>query len=183
MALGQGTGLGLASVYGTVRQSGGHIWVYSEPGHGTTFKIYLPRTESPLPEKPVAVAQPAPRSGDELILVAEDEEHVRELVVWALERRGYRVLAVGTGEEALEIIERQGDEIGVLLTDVVMPGIDGRTLLDRARARRPSLRAIFMSGYTANAMDRQPLPEDVTFLEKPFTVARLDDAIRETLAD
>jgi two-component system, cell cycle sensor histidine kinase and response regulator CckA len=116
-------------------------------------------------------------------VVAEDEAHVREMVVSALERRGYTVLAVSTGEEALEIIDRRGGEIGVLLTDVVMPGIGGLELLERARRKRPELRAIFMSGYTAHAMDQRQVPDDVTFLEKPFTLSRLNETIRATLGD
>jgi two-component system cell cycle sensor histidine kinase/response regulator CckA len=165
-----------------MRQSGGHIWVYSEPGHGTTFKLYLPRTEAgPAPLIDEVVAS-EPRRGHEVVLVAEDEELVREMVVAALRQRGYAVIAVTTGEEALEVIERRGAELGVLLTDVVMPGISGIELLERARVARPDLRAIFMSGYTALAMDQRQPPPGVTFMEKPFTLARLDEAIRETLA-
>jgi nitrogen-specific signal transduction histidine kinase len=179
--LGKGTGLGLASVYGTVRQSGGHIWVYSEVGQGTTFKVYLPRAEGVgATDEPVA-ARIEPRAGSELVLVAEDEESVRTMVVQALERRGYTVLAVDTGEAALEAIETHGAEIGVLLSDVVMPGISGLELFERARAMRPDLRAIFMSGYTALQMDHRQLPSDVLFLEKPFTLGGLDEAIREVL--
>ena len=179
-ALGHGTGLGLASVYGTVRQSGGHIWVYSEPGHGTTFKLYLPRTEDGATPLVEAVAPAEPRRGHEVVLVAEDEELVRTMVVSALRQRGYTVVAVTTGEEALAVIEQRGSELGVLLTDVIMPGISGIELLERARKARPDLRAIFMSGYTALTMDHRKPPPGVTFLEKPFTLARLDDAIRET---
>ena len=178
-ALGHGTGLGLASVYGTVRQSGGHIWVYSEPGHGTTFKLYLPRTEEGATRSPEAVVPAEPRRGHEVVLVAEDEELVRTMVVSALRQRGYTVVAVTTGEEALAVIEQRGPELGVLLTDVIMPGISGIELLERARKARPDLRAIFMSGYTALTMDHRKPPAGVTFLEKPFTLARLDEAITE----
>ena len=185
-SMGHGTGLGLASVYGTVRQSGGHIWVYSEPGRGTTFKLYFPRAASDSatgPAEEEAAAPTADVGGQETILVAEDEEYVRDMIVAALERRGYKVVAVATGEAALAEIERRGTEFSVLLTDVVMPGIDGLEVLERARAARPNLGAIFMSGYTAQAMDLGRIPDDVTFLEKPFTVARLDRAIREVLRD
>jgi CheY-like chemotaxis protein len=103
------------------------------------------------------------------------------MVVQALRRHGYEVLAVGTGEEALEAIETRGPEIGVLLTDIVMPGIGGLELLERARAARPDLRAIFMSGYTAHALDERRIPAEVVFLEKPFTLARLDEAMRAIL--
>ena len=179
---GSGTGLGLATVYGTVKQSGGYVWVYSEPGRGTTFKIYFPRTEESAAT--VAEAQGAPtrsKPGHETILVAEDETVVREMVVAALERRGYRVIAASTGEEAVRLIDRLGDEIDLLLSDVVMPGMSGPDLLDLARRTRPNLRAIFMSGYTALSIGR-PIPDGVVLLEKPFSSARLDQVVRETLA-
>jgi two-component system, cell cycle sensor histidine kinase and response regulator CckA len=177
-----GTGLGLATVYGTVRQSGGYVWVYSEPGEGTTFKVYLPRTTEPgdvETERPSPGPQPRPQH--ETILVAEDEAVVREMVVAALERLGYRVMAASTGEEAVRLIDRLGDEIDLLLSDVVMPGMSGPDLLDRARRTRPELRAIFMSGYTALTIGR-PIQAGVTLLEKPFSGARLGEVVRETLA-
>ena len=181
-APGSGTGLGLATVYGTVKQSGGYIWVYSEPEHGTTFKVYLPRTDEP--DAPAPVEQPAPtgvqQRGHETILVAEDEAVVREMVVASLERLGYRVVAASTGEEAVRLIDRLGDEIDLLLSDVVMPGMSGPDLYDRARRTRPDLRAVFMSGYTALSMGR-PIPDGITLLEKPFSAARLDQVVRETL--
>jgi PAS domain S-box-containing protein len=182
-APGSGTGLGLATVYGTVKQSGGYIWVYSEPDHGTTFKVYLPRTDRPdepapsQPPEPVGARVP----GHETILVAEDEAVVREMVVAALERLGYRVVAASTGEEAVRLIDRLGDDIDLLLSDVVMPGMSGPDLYDRARRTRADLRAIFMSGYTALSMGR-PIPDGITLLEKPFSGARLDQVVRETLA-
>jgi two-component system cell cycle sensor histidine kinase/response regulator CckA len=179
---GSGTGLGLATVYGTVRQSGGYVWVYSEPGLGTTFKIYLPRSTQAGgvgPARSTPSAQPKPRH--ETILVAEDEAVVREMVVAALERLGYRVMAASTGEEAVRLIDRLGDEIDLLLSDVVMPGMSGPDLLDRARRSQPALRAIFMSGYTALTIGR-PIQSGVTLLEKPFSSARLGDVVRETLA-
>ena len=180
---GSGTGLGLATVYGTVRQSGGYVWVNSEPGRGTTFKVYLPRTTEPgdlvEPEPSVPVAQPRPPR--KTILVAEDEAVVREMVVAALERLGYRVMAASTGEEAVRLIDRLGDEIDLLLSDVVMPGMSGPDLLDRARRTRPELRAVFMSGYTALTIGR-PIQAGVTLLEKPFSGARLGEVVRDTLA-
>jgi CheY-like chemotaxis protein len=184
-SLGQGTGLGLSTVYGTVRQSSGHIWVYSEVGRGTTFKIYLPRTEQPLTTlRQNSTATPAEEQVERaLILVAEDEEFVRELIVKALEQRGYSVIAVATGEEALASIDQRGAQISALLTDMVMPGMSGPELYQRARAMRPDLRAIFMSGYTALSMDKGGIPEGVIFLEKPFSLSRLDAAIREVLGD
>jgi PAS domain S-box-containing protein len=179
---GAGTGLGLATVYGTVKQSGGYIWVYSEPDLGTTFKIYFPWTAdaaSPAETEPA----PAPHAqvfGHETILVAEDEAVVREMVVASLERLGYRVVVASTGEEAVRLIDRLGDEIDLLLSDVVMPGMSGPDLYDRARRTRPDLRAIFMSGYTALSIGR-PIPEGITLLEKPFSAARLDKVVRDTL--
>lgn len=182
-APGSGTGLGLATVYGTVKQSGGHIWVYSEPDHGTTFKVYLPRTDEPGALAPSEPPEPVGAQGPrhETILVAEDEAVVREMVVASLERLGYRVVAASTGEEAVRLIDRLGDEIDLLLSDVVMPGMSGPDLYDRARRTRPDLRAIFMSGYTALSMGR-PIPDGITLLEKPFSGARLDQVVRETLA-
>jgi PAS domain S-box-containing protein len=182
-APGSGTGLGLATVYGTVKQSGGYIWVYSEPSHGTTFKVYLPSTDEP--DTPAPTEEPSPvgtrQTGHETILVAEDEAVVREMVVASLERLGYRVVAASTGEEAVRLIDRLGDEIDLLLSDVVMPGMSGPDLYDRARRTRPDLRAVFMSGYTALSMGR-PIPDGITLLEKPFSAARLDQVVRETLA-
>jgi two-component system cell cycle sensor histidine kinase/response regulator CckA len=179
---GSGTGLGLSTVYGTVHQSGGYVWVYSEPGHGTTFKVYLPRTsQSGDAEIEAATPTPQPKAQHETILVAEDEAVVREMVVAALERLGYRVMAASTGEEAVRLIDRLGEEIDLLLSDVVMPGMSGPDLLDRARRTRPELRAIFMSGYTALTIGR-PIQSGVTLLEKPFSGARLGEVVREILA-
>jgi PAS domain S-box-containing protein len=180
---GSGTGLGLATVYGTVKQSGGYIWVYSEPGRGTTFKVYLPLTRDAVPAitseelVPARVSQP----GHATILVAEDEAVVRDMVVAALERNGHRVVAASTGEEAVRLIDRMGEEIDLLLSDVVMPGMSGPDLYERARRTRPDLKAVFMSGYTALAIGR-PIPDGITLLEKPFSGARLNEVVRETLA-
>jgi PAS domain S-box-containing protein len=181
--VGSGTGLGLATVYGTVKQSGGYVWVYSEIGRGTTFKVYLPETDSEVDVVASDAPSPARASakGHETILVAEDEAVVREMVTAALERLGYRVVVASTGEEAVRLIDRLGDEIDLLLSDVVMPGMSGPDLLDRARRTRPDLRAIFMSGYTALSIGR-PIPDGVTLLEKPFTGARLDEVVRATLS-
>lgn len=116
-----------------------------------------------------------------LILVVEDEDLVRDLVVRVLERRGHTVIAVNSGEAALQVIASRGSDIHLLLTDVVMTGIDGPELLIRARRQRPDLKAIFMSGYTAEALDQRQIPEGVAFLEKPFTLSRLAEAVGEVL--
>ena len=121
------------------------------------------------------------RQGHETILVAEDEAVVRDMVVAALEHAGYRVVAASTGEDAVRLIDRMGEEIDLLLSDVVMPGMSGPDLYDRARRTRPDLKAVFMSGYSALAIGR-PIPNGITLLEKPFSTARLYDVVRETLA-
>jgi two-component system cell cycle sensor histidine kinase/response regulator CckA len=128
------------------------------------------------PSRPVE-----PREGHEMILVAEDEAVVRDMVVIALERAGYRVVAASTGEEAVRLIDRMGEEIDLLLSDVVMPGMSGPDLYDRARRTRPDLKAVFMTGYSALAIGR-PIPLGITLLEKPFSGARLSEVVRETLS-
>ncbi len=180
---GKGTGLGLATVYGTVRQSGGYIVVSSIPGQGSTFRIYLPRTQNVEAPAEPAVAEATPRTVRATILVAEDEDSVRAMITSALRRRGYTVLAVQSGDEALAELERNQSEIGVLLTDVVMPGISGLELIQRARRGRPSLRAICMSGYMPIAFEVGRGVPDVRFIGKPFTLSSLEDTIREVLGD
>jgi nitrogen-specific signal transduction histidine kinase/ActR/RegA family two-component response regulator len=179
--VGQGSGLGLAAVYGTVRQSGGHIWVYSELGHGTAFKIYLPRRDAPVAPVAVFSDAAAPAGGDETILVVEDDALVREVVIATLRRRGYRVIAVDSAAAALEAIEASTDGIDLLLSDVVMPGMGGPELVEVVRADRPGLPVVMMSGYTANTMEQYPIPTDVQLLEKPFTSDSLDEAVRTAL--
>ncbi|MEA2518762.1 MAG: two-component system, cell cycle sensor histidine kinase and response regulator CckA [Chloroflexota bacterium] len=181
--LGKGTGLGLATVYGTIRQSAGHIWVYSEPNRGTTFKIYLPRTEQVADTVvPSSVSVAAAPTRDNTVLLAEDEELVRTFVVAALERAGYRVVAAASGEAALAYLAGPNARVGVIVTDVVMPGMSGPELLDEVWRTRPALPAILMSGYTAAALEQRSLPDRVALLEKPFTSEQLTTAIEAALA-
>jgi PAS domain S-box-containing protein len=179
--VGKGTGLGLSMVYGIVKQSGGYIWVYSELGLGTTFKIYLPATEAP-PETLQPRPAPSVPTGTETILLVEDEDGVRELLEEILTAQGYRVLAASRGVEALQISELVDEEIQVLVTDVVMPHMSGHELAMRLRARRPALRVLYLSGYTDDAIAHHGVVEvDASFLQKPFTRAALATKVREVL--
>jgi len=180
--MGKGTGLGLSMVYGIVKQSGGYIWVYSEPGMGTTFKIYLPSVDAPL-EEPLQQPEPAVPTGTETVLLVEDEDGVRDLLQEILTDQGYRVLSANRGAEALRISDSADEDIPLLVTDVVMPQMSGRELARRLRARRPSLRVLYLSGYTEEAIAQHGVIEpDAAFLQKPFTRADLARKIREVLA-
>ena len=178
----KGTGLGLAMVYGIVKQSGGNIGVYSEPGQGTTFKIYLPKIDEPIDGSPASSPLSSPSYGQETVLVVEDEEGVRTLVRDILEQSGYRVLEASHGAQAIEISERHPGPIHLFLTDVVMPEMGGRELVQRLGVLRPASRVLFMSGYTANAVvHRGALESETEFLQKPFTAATLARKVREIL--
>jgi signal transduction histidine kinase/DNA-binding response OmpR family regulator len=180
---GGGTGLGLATVYGIVQQSGGVIWVYSEVGQGTTFKIYLPRVEEVGTTPEPTRARPAPPRGSETILVVEDEEPLRRLVRTVLRANGYTVLEASRGEEALRICEHQLGIIHLMLTDVVMPQMNGRELATRVASMRPETKVLFMSGYTDNAIVHQGvLDAGAAFMQKPFTPDALARKVREVLA-
>jgi CheY-like chemotaxis protein len=181
--VGKGTGLGLSMVYGFIRQSNGHIKVYSEVGHGTTVKIYLPQATGaarPLAEDP---SQACIVGGDEAILIVEDDALVRRCVVTQVQSLGYRTLAAGNASEALTIIDN-GEEIDLLFTDVVMPGsINGRQLAIEALNRRPSLKVLYTSGYTKNAMIHHGhLDTEVLLLAKPYRKVDLAKMIRTALA-
>ena len=169
-------------MYGIVKQSGGNIWVYSEPGHGSTFKVYFPRVEEAV-DRPVRAAAPEVLSGSETILVVEDEPGVRELVRRILERYGYRVLVAATPNEALVLAERHADPIHLLMTDVVLPEMSGRSLANRITASRPAMRVMYMSGYTDNAIVHHGVLDAATpFLQKPFTPETLARKVRAVLA-
>jgi signal transduction histidine kinase/CheY-like chemotaxis protein len=179
---GKGTGLGLATVYGVVKQSGGFIWVYSEVNHGSTFKIYLPQVNADLergvPEKTSRDAHP----GTETILFVEDEESVRELVRDYLGKSGYRVLEAADGVQALEIAAAHRGPIHILVTDVVMPRLSGRELVTRIAAARPEIKILYISGYTDDSIFRHGVLEGgVAFLQKPFNLKDLAQKIRQVL--
>ena len=179
---GKGTGLGLSTVYGIVRQSGGHLWVYSEVGKGTTFKIYLPRVDG-VTERDEARDTPAELPlGRETVLLTEDEEQVRQMIRTILEMGGYRVLEASGGEEALTLYEQHEGQIDLIMTDVVMPGISGRELAQSLETLHPGIRVLYMSGYTDDAIVRHGLlDQEIAFLQKPFTPDALMRKVREVL--
>ncbi|HUI53748.1 MAG TPA: PAS domain S-box protein [Bryobacteraceae bacterium] len=180
---GKGTGLGLATVYGIVKQTGGDIWVYSEPGQGTTFKLYFPRVAEQVTESSDGSGAPEKQSGGETILVVEDEKSVRDLTVRILRQLGYTILTAASGAEALEISQAHTGTIHLLLTDVVMPNMSGRQLADALTQNRPDTKVLFLSGYTENTVVHHGvLDAGVDFLPKPFTRENLAQKLRDVLA-
>jgi two-component system cell cycle sensor histidine kinase/response regulator CckA len=187
--VGKGTGLGLSTVYGIVKQTGGFIYVDSTPGRGTMFSIYLPRhivekeTESPAPVvEAAAKAKPADLTGQGTILLVEDEDGLRSLNARGLRSRGYTVIEAENGLDALDALEAEGGTVDLVVSDVVMPEMDGPTMLASMRKTNPSLKIIFVSGYAEDAFEKSlPDGEQFAFLPKPFTLSQLVGAVKETM--
>ncbi len=180
----QGTGLGLPTVYGIVKQSGGNIWVYSEPNRGTTFKIYFPRVEGDIVTGVDYSEEPEERlaQGSETILLAEDEESVRGLASHILRMQGFTVIVAKNGNEAINLCEKKERPIDLLLTDVVMPGMSGPVLAERIKTFCPQIKILYISGYTVNAIIHNGVLDDgIAFLQKPFTPGSLLRKVRSVL--
>jgi CheY-like chemotaxis protein len=178
---GQGTGLGLATVYGIIRQSGGYIWVYSEPGHGTTFKVYLPMLEEPRAD---AIDRPQTNAQAPTLLIVEDEEMVRRWIVRVLTREGYDCLEARNGIDALRLLEQRGGRVDLIVSDVVMPEMGGQALAGRVEELGYQVPVLFMSGYTDDEVLRRGLLEPGSrMIEKPMQVEVLLQKVRELVPE
>jgi signal transduction histidine kinase/CheY-like chemotaxis protein len=179
---GKGTGLGLSTVYGVVKQCGGEVWLYSELGKGTTFKLYFPLVDEPLAGVKKKIAPWKILGGNETVLVVEDEDEVRKLAAGILHKQGYRVLEASHGGDALLMCEQVKEPIHLLLTDVVMPGINGPDFARRLKFFYPGIKVLFMSGYTDNMIFQEGILErETAFIQKPFTVEGITSKVREVL--
>jgi len=181
-ATGEGTGLGLATVYGIVKQNNGFINIYSEPGLGTTFKIYLPRYDGKEVRARIEDAAKVLSRGQETILLVEDDPNIRNVTTILLEMQGYNVFPASTPGEALKLAKEHADEIHMLMTDVVMPEMNGRDLAKKLLLVCPNIKCLFMSGYTANVIAHHGvLDENINFISKPFSLPDLSAKVREVL--
>jgi CheY-like chemotaxis protein len=179
--VGKGTGLGLSTVYGIVKQSGGNVWVYSEPGRGTTFKVYVPEASPSVVPRPSAHASEQLVRGEGQLLLVEDEPGVRAIASQVLKRCGYRVTVASDGPDALAQYERKGLHFDLVITDVVMPGMSGTELVRRLEAKRPGLRVLYTSGYTEDAVLHRGVAAGAHFLAKPFTPSELARKVAQVL--
>jgi two-component system cell cycle sensor histidine kinase/response regulator CckA len=179
---GPGGGLGLSTTHGIVKQSHGYTWVYSEPGRGTTFKVYLPRSSRDVPLQAFSSVVAAPvRSASETVLLVDDEAGVRQFSKRILDAAGYRVLEAASGEDAERLFAHHADSIDLVVTDLMMPGCGGAELISRLRLRVPALKVLYMSGYPKSVVRVTGIDRDLPFVEKPFTMAGLVRRVREAL--
>ena len=179
---GKGTGLGLSTVYGIIKQSGGYIWVYSEPGKGTTFKIYLPQVKNEEEEEKAAEAPPETLRGNETILLVEDDPDVREVAEVILSQYGYQVIKAGNGAEALQLVKKNDHDTQLMITDVVMPGMSGRELAEQVARLQKNIKVLYISGYTDDAIvQRGMLKSGIMYLPKPFNIEDLVTKVRQVL--